>query len=105
MGINFWQRYKKKRQKEFESEKYKRLRRYIFARDGYKCALTGKKGRLCMHHIKRYANYPELRWDPRNLITLCEEKHKEITGHEEKYAPKLWKIAARRENDKNNRAE
>lgn len=94
----YWRKYRARRQREWNSRWYKNLRKLVFARDGWTCALTGKKGGvLHMHHIKRYADFPALRFDPRNLITLCAEAHEKVTGQEAKYMAQLWKIAQQRE--------
>lgn len=38
-----------------------------------KCALTGSRKHLAVHHIKPFHLYPELENDPNNLITLSEK--------------------------------
>lgn len=51
----------------------------ILWRDGYKCCRCGAKhGRgttLHVHHVAPWAGNPELRFDPDNTVTLCEECH------------------------------
>lgn len=48
----------------------------VYRRDDYTCQKCRKRGgRLNAHHIKGYADYPELRTDVDNGITLCEECH------------------------------
>lgn len=63
----------------YYSEEYKEWRKKVFERDNYKC-----QGKDCAepeikyvtaHHIKSFAKYPALRYDPSNGITLCEECH------------------------------
>jgi 5-methylcytosine-specific restriction endonuclease McrA len=64
---------------------YINLRRQVLARDKYVCVLCGDhsyKNRpgghcyLVVDHIKPYALFPELRLEPTNLRTLCNECHK-----------------------------
>jgi 5-methylcytosine-specific restriction endonuclease McrA len=56
---------------------YKQWRKYVFMRDCYTCQNCGAKGvYLHAHHIKHWAEYPELRFDVSNGITLCVPCHK-----------------------------
>lgn len=59
-------------------EGYAEWRVNTFKRDKFTCQCCGdsKSGNLVAHHIKNYAEYPELRTDLSNSITLCRECHK-----------------------------
>ena len=57
-------------------DEYKQLRLSIFKRDEFKCVLCDSSGYLEMDHIKEWCNYPELRYEPTNLRTLCSDCHK-----------------------------
>ena len=48
----------------------------IKRRDNYTCALCHKRGvRLHVHHIERWSDNPDIRFDPMNLVTLCRDCH------------------------------
>ena len=55
---------------------YKQWRTLVYQRDGYTCQCCGSHGgRLNAHHINQFADYPELRYELNNGITLCEDCH------------------------------
>jgi hypothetical protein len=49
-------------------------------RDGWQCTKCGATERLHAHHIKRWRDYPELRYDVSNGVTLCHDHHEEAHG-------------------------
>jgi 5-methylcytosine-specific restriction endonuclease McrA len=55
-------------------------REAVFARDKWTCQDCGDKkgGNLEAHHIKSFAEFPELRFAIDNGITLCKDCHKII---------------------------
>lgn len=61
------------------SSKYKQWRFDVYLRDNFTCQKCGdnKGGNLNAHHIKPFADYPELRFEVSNGLTLCENCHKE----------------------------
>lgn len=72
------------------STQYKEWREMIFQRDQWTCQQCGKVGggRLEAHHILSFSKYPQIRFDIKNGITLCELCHKRLHGltREKKYA-------------------
>ena len=58
---------------------YKQWHAAILRQCHYTCQRCGKRGgKLEAHHIKPWAQFPELRYDLQNGIALCHECHKEI---------------------------
>lgn len=47
---------------------------------------------LEIHHIFRWADSPELRFNDKNLITLCKRCHFAIRGREYLFAPLFLEI-------------
>ena len=63
---------------------YKIWRKAVLERDKYKCKLCNQIDvRLHANHIKKFADYLDLRFKVDNGITLCVPCHKKITGKEE----------------------
>lgn len=64
----------------FKDERYTAWRNAVLDRDGYVCRHCGRlckkheKG-LAAHHLKPYADFPELRFDISNGVTLCRSCH------------------------------
>lgn len=52
-------------------------RNQVYSRDVYKCKILNKdcKGEIEAHHILRWHDYPELRYEVNNGITLCHKHH------------------------------
>src|SRR3990167_1939199 len=60
---------------------YKIWRRNTFERDDYTCQWCRVKGcYIEAHHIKRFSDYPNLRFDLNNCITLCKPCHNPTRG-------------------------
>lgn len=58
---------------------YRLWREAVFARDNFTCQKCGTiGGKLAAHHIKNFAQYPELRFAIDNGITFCKECHMEF---------------------------
>jgi len=58
------------------SEKYQDWRMKVFVRDNFTCQVCKKVGgELQAHHIKGWKDYPKLRFNVDNGITLCKKCH------------------------------
>ena len=61
------------------SKPYKQWRLSVFRRDEYTCQRCFKRGgRLNAHHIERWADNHDRRYDLSNGITLCASCHKKV---------------------------
>ena len=87
----------------YDERDYKRWRNAVFKRDGHHCQFANCKfptGRLNAHHIKMKYYFPELIYDIKNGITLCEYHHRYIHRQgSDRYIKRFEKIV--RENIKN----
>jgi len=66
---------------------YIKWRRKVYQRDGHKCQYPGcrNRGRIYAHHIMKWADYPHLRFEVSNGITLCYEHHNKVKDDEDLY--------------------
>jgi len=63
----------------YSSEKWKEVREEVLERDDHECQACGKESDLQVHHIHPIsAGGP--RFDPNNLVTLCNTHHHEWEG-------------------------
>jgi len=77
------------RKRVYNSPAWKEWRQFLFERDDYTCQICGTRGsqNLQANHIKRFIDCPELRFDTKNGITLCEWCHrKRVNNHEAEWA-------------------
>lgn len=70
-------RSKIKRQHERNNPENKQWRMKVWQRDGFKCKIADSncEGRIEAHHILGWSEYPELRYQINNGITLCHAHH------------------------------
>ena len=55
---------------------YKEWRNAVYERDNYTCQCCGARGgKLNAHHINQFSDYPEIRYDVNNGITMCDNCH------------------------------
>lgn len=77
-----------------EDPAYVGFRKRVLYRDGYRCQFPGcsSHSHLEIHHIKRYVDFPNLRVDTNNGITLCKAHHVIVTGKEDNYELMFYNI-------------
>lgn len=68
------------RKRELVGFRYREWRRLVFERDNYTCQhcqdATG--GNLHAHHIQTWAEFPDLRYEVSNGLTLCRDCHEKV---------------------------
>lgn len=80
-------RYKgNRREREGASRyKYKKWHKDVLQRHDYTCQSCGKRGgRLVAHHVKPWADTPELRYDVGNGLALCPPCHDKVHNRKAK---------------------
>lgn len=75
---------------------YKEWMSLVKKRDAYKCKINNSdcSGRLESHHILDWKNYPELRYEINNGITLCHAHHPRGRKNEAELSPYFQKLVA-----------
>lgn len=57
---------------------YIKWRDSVYERDSYTCQMCGSKNKINAHHKKNFDDFPDLRFDIDNGITLCEKCHAKV---------------------------
>lgn len=75
---------------------YKEWRKNVWLRDNWRCKIANPdcKGRIEAHHILGWTEYPELRYQVNNGITLCHTHHPRKRSEEAKLSPYFQKLVA-----------
>lgn len=60
------------------TDTYRNLRKFVLKRDYFRCCICHSTKKLNMHHIRNFSDFPELRFDEKNNITLCKACHDEF---------------------------
>lgn len=84
----------KKHEKKHLDVQYKIWVKSIKDRDKWKCCIDNLdcKGRLEAHHILNWVDYPELRYEANNGITLCHFHHPRKRDEEKRLSPFFQEI-------------
>ena len=58
---------------------WKECKAKVLKRDNYKCVICGVNNKkLQAHHLKSFSDYPKLRFDISNGVTICKNCHEEF---------------------------
>lgn len=82
--------------KDRRSSAYRDWRMQVWRRDGFKCKIanTDCNGRIEAHHILGYKEYPELRYQLNNGITLCHAHHPRKRAEEKRLVPTFKELVS-----------
>lgn len=74
--------------------RYRNWRKGVFERDGFKCRMRNKDCHesLQAHHILRWSEFVELRYEINNGITLCQHHHPRKREDEQRLIPTLREL-------------
>lgn len=77
---------------------YSNWRKEIWIRDSFRCKINNSdcKGKIEVHHILAWRDYPELRYQINNGITLCHAHHPRKRSEEAKLSPYFQKLVAKK---------
>jgi 5-methylcytosine-specific restriction endonuclease McrA len=74
-----------------ESKKFIEIKKKVRDRENNRCIICQKSAKYGeIHHIKKWADSPHLRYDEKNLCLLCKKCHNNTKGKEEYYEPMLY---------------
>jgi hypothetical protein len=75
---------------------YKEWRRQVWLRDNFKCKIDNPNcsGRIEAHHILGWMEYPELRYQVNNGITLCHAHHPKRRAEEKRLVSEFQELVS-----------
>lgn len=92
----FWikDRSKLAKRQERNDTAYREWRQKVKNRDGWKCRIANQDciDKLIAHHILGWTEYPELRYEVNNGITLCQFHHPRKRNDEKRLSPYFQKL-------------
>jgi len=97
-GKNNWKwiidRTQIKRQLERNNPNDKQWKYNVYKRDGFKCKIANEdcNGKIEAHHILSWKDYPELRYNINNGITLCHAHHPRKRAEEKLLIPDFQEL-------------
>lgn len=75
---------------------YKEWRKKVWLRDNFKCKIANPDccGRIEAHHILSWSEYPDLRYEINNGITLCHAHHPRKRAEEKRLVPTFKELVS-----------
>ncbi len=87
---------KSNKDRHWGSSEYTTWRTSVFERDGFRCRIGNVECESFVqaHHILSWKEYPELRYQTNNGITLCLAHHPRKRAEEKRLAPEFQKLVS-----------
>ncbi len=84
------------KKQERNDSSYKEWRKQVWLRDNFKCKIANPDccGRIEAHHILSWSEYPELRYQNNNGITLCHAHHPRKRAEEKRLVPTFQELVS-----------
>lgn len=81
---------------ERRSPAYYFWRQQVWGRDDFRCKIASHdcNGRIEAHHILSWRDYPELRYNSNNGITLCHAHHPRERAEEKRLVPEIQTLVS-----------
>lgn len=85
-----------KKQEDRNNPNDKQWKYAVYKRDNFKCKINNKdcSGRIEAHHILSWREYPELRFNIKNGITLCLAHHPRKRAEEKRLSPYFMELVS-----------
>jgi 5-methylcytosine-specific restriction endonuclease McrA len=82
-------KHRTQRDEERDTEQYREWRSAVLLRDKGTCILCGEVKNVQAHHIERWADNPERRYDVKNGVAIC------VSCHEKHHGPHMTPFPVR----------
>lgn len=100
-GANHWKYNKNRKEvdlnkRRYWSTEYRQWRTAVFVRDGYRCKISNEDccAYVEAHHILSWKDYPDLRFNINNGITLCRVHHPRKRDEEKRLSPYFQELVS-----------
>lgn len=89
-----------KKKEQRNDPAYKEWRANVWKRDGWKCKIFNRdcNGRIEAHHILEWKDFPELRYEVNNGITLCHAHHPRKKAEVQRLIPTFKELVSETNN-------
>jgi hypothetical protein len=88
--------FRKKSDRAYDDSAYMEWRKKVKNRDNWRCKIANEdcRGHLQAHHILPWRDYPELRYELNNGITLCHAHHPRKRAEEKRLIPYFQELVS-----------